>query len=154
MTRKVELREVLEADLEIFFEHQREPEGVQMASSPSREGEAFMAHWNKIMNDPAIILRTIVFEGQVAGNVVSFVGSGEREVGYWIGKEYWGKGIASTALEGFLELVVERPIFAHVAKHNLASRRVLEKCGFRVIGEDQWTDPEGKEGEEYILKLE
>ena len=100
MTNQVMLREVLEADLEIFFEHQREPEAVRMAAFPSREREAFMAHWHKIMDDPTVILRTIVFEGQVAGNVVSFVQSGQREVGYWIGKEFWGQGIATAGAEG------------------------------------------------------
>ena len=154
MTSEVQLREVTEADLPIFFEHQREPEAIQMAAFPTRGGEAFMAHWAKILGDVTIIKQTIVFQGHVAGNIVSFVQSGEREVGYWIGKEYWGKGIATRALALFLDMVAERPLFAHVAKHNLASRRVLEKCGFRVIGEDRWTNPDGKEGEEYVLKLE
>lgn len=53
------------------------------------------------MADDSVILKTILFNGQVAGNIVSFVQSGEREVGYWIGKEYWGKGIATKALAAF-----------------------------------------------------
>lgn len=154
MTREVQLREVTETDLAVFFEHQREPEAVRMADFPSREREAFMAHWAKILGDEMIVKQTIVYQGQVAGNVVSFVQSDEREVGYWIGQEFWGKGVASQALRLFLEQVPERPLYAHVAKHNLASRRVLEKCGFRLWGEDRWTNPDGEQGEEYILKLE
>ena len=53
-------------------------------------------------------------------------------VGYWIGKSYWGKGIATKALSEFLGLIKSRPLFAHAAKHNLASVKVLEKCGFKV----------------------
>lgn len=154
MTGEIELREVTEADLSIFFEHQREPEANQMAAFPSREREAFMLHWAKILGDETVVKRTIVFEGQAAGNVVSWVQSEQLEVGYWIGKAYWGKGIASQALKLFLREEGRRPLYAHVAKHNPASRRVLEKCGFTVCGEDAWTDANGEQGEEYILKLE
>jgi RimJ/RimL family protein N-acetyltransferase len=153
VTNAVYLREVNEADLAIFFEQQREPEAIKMAAFPSREAEAFLAHWHKIMRDPTVILRTIVYQGQVAGNIVSFVQAGQREVGYWIGKEYWGQGIATRALELYLQQVGERPLYAHVAKHNLGSQRVLEKCGFILIGEDRWTNPDGQTGEEYTLKL-
>lgn len=154
MTGEIELREVTEADLSIFFEHQREPEANQMAAFPSREREAFMLHWAKILGDETVVKRTIVFEGQAAGNVVSWVQSEQLEVGYWIGKAYWGKGIASQALKLFLREEGRRPLYAHVAKHNPASRRVLEKCGFTVCGEDAWTEPNGEQGEAYILKLE
>ena len=154
MMREVQLRDVEESDLPVFFEHQRQPEAVRMAAFPAREREAFMAHWAKILADQTVIKQTIVFREQAAGNVVSWVQSGQREVGYWIGQELWGQGIASQALAMFLGLVTERPLYAHVAKHNLASRRVLEKCGFAVCGEGAWTEPNGAQGEEYILKLE
>ena len=80
----------------------------------------------------------------MAGNIVSWQQSGEQEVGYWLGREYWGKGIATRALSTFLDHVKTRPLHAHVAKHNRASIRVLEKCGFTITGE---------EVEEFILKL-
>jgi RimJ/RimL family protein N-acetyltransferase len=56
--------------------------------------------------------------------------SGKTLVGYWISREKWGKGVASRALSLFLLQVRTRPLFAHVAKNNLASIRVLQKCGF------------------------
>ena len=88
------------------------------------------------MADPANILKTIIYDGQVAGNVVSWEHEGELEVGYWLGREYWGRGITTTALKQFLELVSIRPLYAFVVKHNIASRRVLEKCGFVLYKED------------------
>jgi RimJ/RimL family protein N-acetyltransferase len=85
---------------------------------------------------------------------VSFEQSGEREVGYWIGREYWGKGIATRALSEFLGHVKVRPLYAHVAKHNIASIRVLEKCGFTISGEDKrFSNARGEEVEEFVLKL-
>lgn len=135
---RVTLRGVRPEDLPHFFEHQRDPEGASMAAFPSRDQAAFDAHWLKILNDPAVTVLAVLWEGRLAGNVVSFSGSGGREVGYWIGREFWGHGVATEALRAFLEVERERPLFAYVAPRNSASVRVLEKCGFlpaRPVGE-------------------
>ena len=60
------------------------------------------------------------------------------EVGYWLGEDHWGKGIASSAMEGivkfaFTNLKLER-IFAVPLEHNIASRKVLEKNDFILEG--------------------
>ena len=154
MTNSVQLRDVIEADLPIFFKQQQDPDATEMAAFPSRDRDAFMTHWARIMADRSVILKTILFDGQVAGNIVSFVQSSEREVGYWIGKEYWGKGIATKALTVFLDHVETRPLYAHVAKHNIGSRRVLEKCRFTIVGDDKFLEANGREVEDFILKLE
>jgi RimJ/RimL family protein N-acetyltransferase len=148
------LRDITESDLPIIFEQQRDPEATAMAAFPSRDREAFDAHWAKIMADETVILKTIEVDGQAAGHLVSWgTGNGKREVGYWLGKEFWGKGIATKALAEFLKVVETRPLFAHAAKHNVASRRVLEKCGFAVIGEDKYVVG-SEEVEEFVLELE
>ena len=144
-----------EADLPIFYEQQLNPDATQMAAFPSRDRDAFMAHWiNKELANHNTTVKTILFDGQVAGNIVSWEQSGEREVGYWIGKEYWGRGIATKALAEFLGIVKTRPLWAHVAKHNVASLRVLQKCGFVISSEDKVTEETREEIEEFILKLE
>jgi RimJ/RimL family protein N-acetyltransferase len=92
--------------------------------------------------------------GQVAGDIGSFVVAGEREVGYWLGRDFWGKGTATKALSLFLSQVEERPLFAHVAKDNQASLRVLEKCGFLIAGDDQMkSEVTGEVIEEYVMRL-
>jgi RimJ/RimL family protein N-acetyltransferase len=126
----------VEADLPIFHEQQLDADAAHIAGFPSRDRDAFMAHWKKIMNDQTNVLKTILFNEQVAGNIVSWEQDGEREIGYWLGKEHWGKGIATAALTELLALIKSRPLYAHVAKHNFASRRVLEKCGFMIYRED------------------
>jgi RimJ/RimL family protein N-acetyltransferase len=145
MTTDVTLRDVNESDLPTFYEQQLDPEATTMAAFPSRDRESFMAHWAKIMVNESGIHKTILFNDQIAGNIVCWEQDGEREVGYWLGKEYWGKGIATKALREFLKQVKIRPLVAHVVKHNIASRRVLEKCGFTFIRE---------EVEEFVLKLD
>jgi RimJ/RimL family protein N-acetyltransferase len=155
LTGDVVLRDVAVSDLPIFFEHQLDPDANRMAAFPPRDRNEFMAHWSRILGDETITIKTILFEGHVAGNVLSFEHSGEREVGYWIGKSYWGKGVATRALSMFLDHVMERPLYARVVKHNVASIRVLQKCGFTISGEDRTpADERGDEVEEFILKLE
>jgi RimJ/RimL family protein N-acetyltransferase len=136
MPTTVLLRDVIESDLPIFFEQQLDPIANEMAGFPARDRDAFMAHWARIMADDNNILQTILYGDQVAGNIVSWEHDGEREVGYWLGREFWGKGIATRALSLFLQQVTTRPLYAYVAKHNLASIRVLEKCGFTITREE------------------
>ena len=144
-TEDVLLRDVAEDDLPVFFEHQRNPVANRMADFLPRNWNAFVAHWTKILADETVIKKTVLFDGRVAGNVVSFEQECEREIGYWIGREYWGKGIATEALSQFLaHAEVRRPLHAAVAKHNVGSIRVLEKCGFAVVGEEEG---------EYVLQL-
>jgi len=138
-----------------LFEHQRDPDANRMAAFPARDREAFMSHWAKILADEAIIKKAIVFGGQVAGNVVSFELDGEREVGYWIGRSFWGQGIASEALSLFLHHDPTRPLYARVAKHNVASLRVLDRCGFRVSNDDDgWINPASIRVEGVLLTLD
>ena len=125
------LRPVRDEDLETLFEHQRDPESVRMADFPSRDRDAFLAHWAKIRADPVNRLRVIEVDGAVAGTVLSFPREGVREVGYWIDRALWGRGIATRALTAFLAEETTRPLHAGVARHNAGSLRVLEKCGFR-----------------------
>jgi RimJ/RimL family protein N-acetyltransferase len=154
MKNNIILRDVTETDLPIFYEQQLDPDAIQMAAFPSRDRDAFMAHWkNIVLVNPNGIVKTILFDDEVAGNIVSWDQSGEREVGYWIGKEYWDKGIATTALAEFLGIVKSRPLFAHVVKHNIGSQRVLQKCGFVILKEEKFVE-NGVEIEEFIMKLE
>jgi RimJ/RimL family protein N-acetyltransferase len=140
----VALREVEPSDLEIFYENQLDAEAVKMAAFPSRDRDAFMAHWTKVRSEPSNIVRTIVCDGQVAGNIGSWIAENHRLIGYWIGREFWGRGVATAALAAFVAEVKERPLHAFVAKHNVGSIRVLEKCQFvpssehdsSVAGED------------------
>ena len=128
------LRDVVESDLDAFYEHQREPEANEMAIFPARDRATFDAHWQRLLADDALIKKTIVHEGEVAGNIGSWKQEGKRLVGYWIGREYWGKGLATLALKELAELVPERPLHAWVATSNVGSIRVLEKCGFVQVG--------------------
>jgi RimJ/RimL family protein N-acetyltransferase len=128
------LRNVAESDLDVLFEHQREPEANEMAIFPARDRESFDAHWRRILADDSVIKKTIVVDGQVAGNIGCWLQDGRRLVGYWVGKDFWGKGLATRALREFVGEIETRPLHAWVASSNVGSIRVLEKCGFVRVG--------------------
>ncbi|WP_099157464.1 GNAT family N-acetyltransferase [Virgibacillus ndiopensis] len=157
MNGQVQLRDVIEDDLHVFFEQQLERSANHMAAFTSKDPSdraAFMKHWESILEDEKIIKKTIYHNGQVVGNIASFGQFGNPEISYWIGKQYWGKGIATKALRKFLPYVNVRPLYARTVKDNVGSIRVLEKCGFIVCGEDKgFSNARGIEVEEYIFKL-
>jgi RimJ/RimL family protein N-acetyltransferase len=134
MEFELKLREVRDSDLPALFDHQRDPEATRMAAFPARSYDEFLAHWAKIRRDPNALVRTVALHGAVAGNIGSWEQDGQRLVGYWIGREHWGKGVATEALRQFLSVDRHRPLYAHVAVQNKPSIRVLEKCGFAHAG--------------------
>ena len=137
------LRNVTEEDLPIFFEHQRDPLAARMAAFPPREREAFFAHWRTNVLRPENVTRTVVVDDSVAGYIGSWNQDGMRLVAYWIGREQWGKGLATRALSEFLEIEKTRPLHAWVAAHNVGSIRVLEKCGFLTVSHEQPQQSDG-----------
>lgn len=153
----VRLRDVEPGDIPILHRHQLSSEANWMAAFTA-EGwddiEIFANHWNKLLANDAIGKQTILYGDQVAGSILSFEQLGNPSVSYWTGQEYWGKGIMTRALQLFLEQTATRPLYARVAKDNIGSRRVLEKCGFRVIGEATgYAHARRADVEEYILEL-
>ena len=152
MARDIRLRNVEAADLPVLYEHQCDPAAACMAAFSSRDWSAFAAHWAAVLADDTVSKQTIVADGQVAGYIGCFGPVAAREVGYWIGRAFWGQGVATAALAAFLRQLPERPLFAHVAADNVASLRVLERCGFTYVGERQ-AAASGDAVDEVILRL-
>lgn len=152
------LRDVTIQDIPTFFQQQLDESANHMAAftakNPSDEA-AFLAHWAKILGDSTIITKTILLEGQVVGHISSFEQFGNPEISYWIGRPFWGRGLATQALSDFLKILKVRPLHARAVKDNLASLRVLEKCGFTISGYNQdFANARNEVVEEVLLRLE
>ena len=136
----IELRAVVPADLEEFFSHQLDPSANHMAAfsakNPADRG-VFDHHWQSILNDPTVTVRTIVADGDVVGSILAYRDDEVPEISYWIDKAHWGQGITTAAVGLFLAEFTERPIRARAVADNVSSIRILEKYGFTVIGETQ-----------------
>jgi len=99
--------------------------------------------------------QTILADNVIAGSIAKFILEGDAEITYWLGRQFWGQGIATRALKDFLAIETARPIFGRVAFDNLGSQKVLEKCGFVRIGADKgFANARQAEVEEYIYKLD
>lgn len=158
MTYELRLREIEEDDLEAFFEHEQDPISIEMAAftadDPS-DREAFLDRWTRIFADGNIVGRTILVDDAVVGSILVHNWFGDPEVTYWIDRDHWGKGVATSALAEFLEIVEIRPLYARVAFDNHGSRRVLEKCGFVVTGSERGhANARAEEIEELVLTLD
>lgn len=152
------LRPILPSDLDVLFAQGADPVAVHMAAFTAKDPTdrpAFDAHWARILASPTGLNRIIVADGEIAGSVQSYEDEGHPEVTYWLGREFWGRGIATTALAAFLREETARPIYARAAADNAASLRVLQKCGFSIIGQDRgFANARGSEIDEYLLVLE
>jgi RimJ/RimL family protein N-acetyltransferase len=151
------LRVVDDADLDVLFEHWTDAESNRMAAftvANPHDRQAFADRWARLRSDPSVTARTIDVDGTVGGSISSWDNGGTREVTYWLGREHWGKGIATAALARFLELVPERPVFGRCAADNTGSLRVLEKNGFVVEAEERgFANARGSEIDELLLRL-
>jgi RimJ/RimL family protein N-acetyltransferase len=153
------LRDVDDGDLDVFFAHWTDEEANRMAAftvADPTDRAAFDARWSRLRADPTVKNRTITADGVVLGVIGSWESDGKREVTYWLGREHWGQGYATRALAEFLRDVERtRPVYGACAHDNAASLRVLEKCGFRVVGEGRgFANARGEETRELVLRLD
>jgi len=148
----VTLRELTEDDLPILFTHQIDEEAAKMAAFPSRNLNAFLEHWRKVLKDDSGLKRCIVVDGEVAGYVVSWDSEEGRLIGYWVGREFWGQGVATDSVAEFLRIETQRPLHAVVAKHNIGSIRVLARNGFVPLDE-RLSDFHAETVEEIVFEL-
>ncbi|TXS45544.1 N-acetyltransferase [Streptomyces sp. uw30] len=153
----VELREVHDSDLPVFYRQMNDPEALRMAAFTPKDPadrDAFDAHWSRIRSS-SHVLRTILADGDVVGSAAVYGEPGEREVTYWVDRAYWGRGVATAALRGLLAEVPERPLYARAAADNGGSLRVLTKCGFQVTAQARgFANARGEEIDEVVLHLE
>jgi len=148
------LRDAKAADIPALYAMQSDPEANRLAGFVPRSRPDFVKHWRKILKDAGVEKKMILLDGEVAGYLVCFVRiRPDREVGYWIDRAHWGKGVATKALRTFLKEYSLRPLYARVAKHNAASLRVVKKNGFKVTGEDKFSNAAGEKYDEFVLKL-
>ncbi len=127
------LRPLSIGDIDALHKIHQDADAIVMAAVFDRDHAEFREKWTRNITDPGTLTMGIVLEDVLVGHVSSFQMDGLDSVGYWVAKEYWGRGVATSALGLMLERVVVRPLHARVARHNVGSIRVLEKCGFEVV---------------------
>lgn len=135
MSDEVQLRDVEQVDLELFFEQEHDEETVRRSKFAPRDRTRFMTHWaTQILGDTTVFVQTVTVDGEPAGLVVAWWEHDRRFIGYCLGRGYWGQGVGTKALALFLQQEESRPLHADPFTENIASIRLLEKLGFQRIG--------------------
>lgn len=153
----IQLRNTKHADLEQLFLFQLDEEACYLAAFMSKDHQdkdAYMIKFTKLLNDKTVNNYTILVNDVIVGSIAKYMMDGQAEITYWIDKQYWGQGIASTALSQFLEIETTRPIYGHVAFDNIGSQKVLEKCNFIKVGTSSgFSNKRNTNVEEYVYEL-
>ncbi|WP_076543246.1 GNAT family N-acetyltransferase [Shewanella sp. UCD-KL21] len=127
----LQLRNVLATDLERLYQFQADPLANEMADFPARDRNAFYEHWqSNILSNADIAAKAIIVDNDIVGSMVLWQSEQQWLLGYWLGRDYWGKGFATNALRVFLAEQTQRPIFAEVTQDNIGSIKVLISNGF------------------------
>ena len=157
MNTQIKLRQSENSDLAFFFQFQLDKEAIYLAAFTPKDPTnkaAYLEKYTKHLNDPTINMQTILVDETIAGSIAKFVMEGDTEITYWLDRNFWGKGIATTALKNFLTIENTRPMFGRVAFDNIGSQKVLEKCGFIKIGTDKgFANARQTEIVEFIYRL-
>ena len=148
MTFDISLRPAAEPDVDEFFAHSQARGEVI-----PEDYEGFSTRWHERLVDPTVKIRTITVAEQIVGYIGYFTRNGLPEVSYELGPKYWGKGFAAAALRRFVGEIDVRPLYARVAKDNVRSIGVLQKCGFSTVGEDRLVSAGGSEVDEFVFAL-
>ncbi len=158
MSAHIELKEIREEDLDILYACEADESAAFQAAFTSRnmpDRAVFNARWERMKADPDVCVKAIHFNGVVVGSVGSYEMDGHYEVCYWIAREYWGMGIATAALQAYLSEFKTRPVHAAAAGDNVASIKVLEKCGFKRCGRNvAYANARRTDVEELLFVLE
>jgi [ribosomal protein S5]-alanine N-acetyltransferase len=153
----LELRKTSLPDLDTFFLFQLDEESNHMAAFTAKDPadrEAYFAKWSRIIADPSINMQSIVCDGALVGSVFVWLMDGEPQISYGVGRQFWGRGIATEALRMYLALETVRPLYGRVAFDNPRSQKVLESCGFIRTGtEHAFANARGAEIEEFVYVL-
>ncbi len=154
----VTLRALHDDDLDDLFRWESDLTGARMAAftrADPADRAAFDAHYQQVRSDAGNTILAIKEDGVLAGMIASFTVEGDRELTYWIDPQRWGRGIASAALQIFIQHETQRPLFARVAARNLGSSKVLSRNGFVKIGEEtSWAAGRGEDVLEHIYRLD
>lgn len=98
------------------------------------------AHWWVNTGSKIGVVYAIIYNGIFVGSISAIPGEFEKqktaEIGYWVARSYWGKGIGSEALQKFTDLLFESTDFirlnASVFEGNFGSAKVLQKCSYKL----------------------
>ena len=164
-TKRLLFRSWRESDAEELFRLASDPDvGPRAGWPPHKSVEESLEIINTVFNSDHVWALVLKETGQPIGCMGYYdhsesnidIAEGEAEVGYWIGKPFWNQGYCTEALREMIDYCFNSKGFLTLwADHfvdNPASRKVMEKCGFRDTGDINWLS-ELYKGDERPVKI-
>lgn len=146
MTRRLVLRALEESDVPELARLAGDWDVARMtARIPFPYSEAMAREWMASLA-PGEFVRAVMFKGTLVGAVGYVPGDdGSAEIGYWIGRPWWGRGFATEAAHALVRYCFAKGGFKRLTcchfEDNPASERVIRKLGFRLTGVvTTWSD--------------
>lgn len=146
-TERILLRRWLETDAEALYKYASDPDVGPRAGWPPHKSidesleviRTFFNNgttWAIVLKETNEAIGAMGYFTQATSNIP--IGKDDCEVGYWVGKPHWNKGICTEALRMMLDYCINIKHFDNIwCDHftgNPASGRVMEKCGFKDTG--------------------
>ena len=155
----IAIRKTQLSDLDTLFNYQADDDAGHMAAfvNPTswKDRDAYIAKWEKLLQDDTVTSYTILHGGEIAGSIGSWMRDGAPQITYGIRKAWWGRGIASAAVELFLKEVNIRPLYGSAAADNMRSIKILERAGFKKTGTERgFAAARNEEIEEVLFRLD
>jgi [ribosomal protein S5]-alanine N-acetyltransferase len=147
-TPRLHIRLLTMDDLDLFFALQSDAEMMRYIRPPEtdiepvRERVAFLQQYAQNYPGMGSVLALWKTTGQPAASGVlrhiEYQPDNGLEIGYMVLRDFWGQGIGSEMAKGLADYAFERfdapQVTAFTDPENGASQRVLEKAGFRLLG--------------------
>ena len=168
VTNRLILRPWRESDAGTLYKYAKDPEiGPAAGWPPHTSIEDSLDVIRTVFSAPEIYAVVLKETGEPIGSIGLLFGESshvagilpdEAEIGYWIGKPYWGQGLIPEAvrcllLRCFTDLDISA-VWGAYYDGNTKSRRVLDKCGFRFHHTvDGMTSPLGDVRTEHFMKI-
>lgn len=147
-TDRLRIRPWTEADAEALFKLASEPEvGIRAGWPPHQSLEESRAVIRDIFSNGHTWALELKETGEAIGCICYYphgesnipIGEQDAEIGYWIGRPYWNRGLCTEALRGMIAYCFKvkgfRILWGDCLVDNPASGRVMEKCGFKDTGQ-------------------
>ena len=129
-TKRLRIRPWTESDARSLFKYASDPEVREIFSNGHT--------WAIELKESGEAVGCICYYDQKESNIP--IGEQDAEIGYWIGKPHWNRGLATEALRGMVDYCFNTrgflTLWSDFFVDNPASGRVMEKCGFRDTGEE------------------
>ena len=146
-TARLRFRPWRESDVEALFRYASDPEvGARAGWPPHTDREGSLAVIRNVFSNDHTWAMELKETGEAVGCMGYYpcgesnieIGENDAEVGYWLGRPYWGQGLCTEALSGMIGYCFNQKgfqtLWGDFFEDNPASGRVMEKCGFRDTG--------------------